>query len=136
MFSRRSTGTWDDLQLLVHNTHTLTRKQHTLTSRPIKTLWESLFTIVFLPLTPHPSCCPPSSFTCWSCTGMSNSIFVRKKHKRDFQTVPTHTPPSTHTKFYSHPRTRSQEITRCLAFVSFHFLDACLPAFLTLHQEH
>lgn len=29
VFSRRSTGTWDDLQLLVHNTHTHTNKKTT-----------------------------------------------------------------------------------------------------------
>lgn len=62
------------------------------------------------------------------------TLLVRNKHKRDDQTEQLIHPP-THTNLYT-PLTHSQEITGCLAFVSFHFLKACLPAFLSVHQKH
>lgn len=167
-----SAGTWDELQLLVSscNRDTPTRRQHTLTNRPLKTLWESLFrgkchsyeqlnkttfkkteesicevlktqTKKFISIRLHKQLY--SSFCVllhplWTRRSVPvlecQTLLVRNKHKRDDQTEQLIHPP-THTNLYT-PLTHSQEITGCLAFVSFHFLKACLPAFLSVRQKH
>lgn len=86
-----------------------------------------------------PRCSPlflPASFLntlVQPCTGMSNSTCEKETQKG----LPnTHTHPHLLTQTSTATHSHTLEITQCLAFVSFHFLKACLPAFPALHQKH